>query len=56
MEKKTERLLFRVGRLERELFTRAAERSGLSLSEWMRERLLVMAEREVGGIPVASPF
>jgi len=32
-----------------ELFRKAADRAGLSYSAWVRERLLAVARKEVGG-------
>ena len=45
---KATRLDMRVSEEEKELFRRAAEKDGRSLSNWIRDRLLKVAREELG--------
>jgi len=47
-ETKDTRLDMRVSQDEKELFQRAAEQDGRSLSNWIRDRLLKAAKAELG--------
>jgi len=53
---KTEGIEIRVNPNEKLAFKQAAELAGISLSSWIRERLRLMAIRELEGAGRSIPF
>lgn len=56
MSQKTENLLVRISKNEKEGFELAAALAGISLSSWVRERLRLTAIRELEGAGQRVPF
>lgn len=52
---KTELIQMRVEADDKELFREAAERAGMTLSEWMADRCRWAARRELGNTPTKDP-
>jgi hypothetical protein len=56
VNKLNEALQIRVTVTEKQAFQQAAELAGIALSAWMRERLRLVAIRELEGAGYAVPF
>ena len=56
MPKKTDSLLVRLTPLEKEGFAQAAEIAGISVASWIRERLRIVARRELDEHRIPVPF